>query len=370
MNINKYFSIIFILILTSHLTQGQHVEYIALDTSVITGVKFIEGSARENAQFIRVINFGIQKRYTPEELSEYGFRNGTVYESREISISGKSGKAFLNRMEAGKIKLYYYTEEGIKTFFVEYDSTGLKEIRQEDYRKKLLELTSDMGWKAEQTKLVRYDKKSIAKLIHLYNDGENKPMPFRRIGLTAGYSSTNLRIPSDLDTALFNDINFSRSSSLSVGLFADLPIEMGYYSFNTGVIFSQSGFSANSSDYQGGTKVVVNMTSMNIPFLVRYTFPSLTWRPFINVGGSYSRHFGIETEVYETIQIRKTLEVREVKTDRLISESMVGFSAGIGLQRHLTFRRIISAEVRMNQWPGSKEVFRKNQLEILFSLSL
>lgn len=344
--------------------------YITTDSSLTSGGKLIQGSPRNNAQFIHLKRGNGALKYSPEQLTEYGLNNGTVYKSKNISVSGNNKKVFLERLEHGKISLYYYTEKGFNTYFLERDNTVFVEInKDDDFRKIISKNTSDFIWKAEQVQLVNYNRKSLSKLISLYNNGHNKPLPFPRFGISGGYSSTSLGVPSTISYEQLNRISFTPGSSVSFGFFGDLPIEMSNYSLNVGVNFSKSGFSVSSGSPQSDVDVVANITSVNIPFLLRYTIPTLVWRPFINAGGIYSYHLKNESKIYESSIDQNVITINEVLQYSLISEGMFGFSYGLGLQRNLNYRKIVSAELRFNQLYGKETTLNKSQLEIFTSFS-
>ena len=72
------------------------------------------GTPKTNAQFIMVKSGDMETKYTPDQITEYGFKDGPVYKSKNISVSGQPKRVFLERIERGKLTLYYYTEEGLK----------------------------------------------------------------------------------------------------------------------------------------------------------------------------------------------------------------------------------------------------------------
>lgn len=339
------------------------------DSLVSVGIKLKAGTAKENAQFVRMKNGNSEISYSAEELTEYGFKNGIVYLSKNISVSGQNKKVFLERLEHGKITLYYFITEGIKTYFLEKDSAVFIEITKDDFRKHLLEYTSDYRWKGEQVRLVKYNKKSLSQLISMYNNGYNRPLPYPRFGVIAGYSRTSLNVPAGMSNEHLDEISFVPGTSALIGVFADLPIEQSYFSLNTGVNITKNGFSVNSVSPQADIDVVINTTSLNVPVLLRYTLPTLAWRPFINAGGSYLYHLTNKSSVYRSSIDQNTVRINKVEQKPLLSTSMVGYSLGIGLQRNIDFRKVVAGELRFNHFPGNDITFQKIQLETLVSFS-
>ncbi|MEM9986044.1 MAG: hypothetical protein AAF804_13210, partial [Bacteroidota bacterium] len=215
-------------------------DYIVRDSVPILGVTLVKGSAIENAQFLRVKVKDGEVSNTPDQLVEYGFSNGQVYVSRTISVSGEMKRVFLERLAVGQLNLYFYVEERFRTFFVEKSDSILVELSRSDYRQKLTEITSDFDWAAGQPKLTRYTKESLRKFITQYNHQDNSPLPFPKLGVVAGYSIRSLRTSSNTSRAFLQDLVFPRTSLLSVGVIADLPIGMTHTSLVTGVFYYQT----------------------------------------------------------------------------------------------------------------------------------
>lgn len=356
------------LTLLAHDVYSQKNTYIATDSSLNSGVNLISGSAKDNAQFIRLKEDSI-RRYSPEQLAEYRLTNGSVYESRSIKISGQTKKVFLERLEYGKINLYFYTEKGIPYYYLEKDSATFIELTENNLQKQLSEVTADFGWTAGQLRLVKFNRKSLSKFISMYNLGNDKPLPYERFGLIGGYNRTNLIMTPDLFIEQLDGVSFSPSSSTTLGAFADLPILMSYFSFNVGVNFSKSEFSVDSRKPQSVVNAVVNITSVSIPFLVRYTVPTLVWRPFVNAGGIYTNHFKSESKIYEFNLNQTVPTFDEVNHRPLISDAMFGYSFGLGIQRNLNYRKIVSAELRLYKLYGKPMTLNKSELEILIGFS-
>lgn len=351
-------------------TYSQRSSYIATDTSAQSGLQLIEGSARTNARFIQSKKGHEVIKYYPDQLKEYGLKDGTVYESTRISVSGQGKHVFLKRLEEGKINLYYYVDKDNKTFYLKNDSTVFIELKKgPDFRNQLSQYINDFDWKANQYRLVSYNRKSLSKLVSFYNNGVNKPLPFARFGIIAGYRSTSLSGSSGRSIKILDSISFTPNSSITLGLFGDLPIDMSNLSLNMGFNLSKSGFSSNSRSAQSDVDVIINHIALDIPLLLRYTFPTLSWRPFFNAGSTVSYHLRNESNVYEASFDENEIRINDVQDELLISEFMAGYSFGIGVQRNLSYRKIAALELRLNQLFGKENTLNKTHFEILTGLS-
>jgi opacity protein-like surface antigen len=342
-------------------------DFIETDSSFTSAIDLVPGSSKENAQFVRKKSAYNEVRYYPHQLSRYGFKNGTVYVSKSISVSGQTKQVFLEKLQNGKLNLYYYTEKGIKTFFLERDSTVFFEIKNsDDFRQIIAQNTSDFSWEGGQIQLLRYNKNSFSKIVSFYNKGQNRPLPFRRFGILAGYRSTSLHRASGKYIRYLDNIDLTPVSSAAFGVFADLPIQMTDLSVNVGLNFSRSTFSYTYADLSEAVDVDLSHTAVSIPILLRYTMRTLTWRPFVNAGVIYSYHSSNESR-FDVVSFSSTPAPYQ---SPLIADRMVGYSAGLGLQRNVSYRKIVGLEARYSRLATSQEkTLNKSHLEILTSYS-
>ncbi len=366
----RIWHLIVILLPLSQFVYSQRNNYLEVDSMVTSGINLVNGLPHQNAQFI------VEKRktgeitYFPDQLSGYGFRGGPEYISKSIIVNGQSKRVFLEIISEGRINLYYYAEKGFTTYFLEKNSTVFVEIPDRyDFRVPIIENTSDFNWKANQVQMARYNRNSLEKLISMYNKGINRPLSYRRFGVTAGYSVMYLAVPEDLNVGQVDFLSFSPGSSPQVGIFADLPVMMSDFSVNAGVNLSKHGFSANSVTAQSDVDVVVNLVSARMPVLLRYTIPTLTWRPFINAGAVGSWYLKYKREIYESTFMENSIIINEVESSAVSSRVSIGYSVGAGLQYNITSGNATSLEVRYSQFPGINRESEMSFAEIFVSYS-
>lgn len=367
---NKSWFLPVFLLLLFQLSYAQKSAYIADDSTVSIGLKLIESSPKNNAQYIKSKKKNEVVTYSPNDLREYGFKDGTIYISKDVSIAGSSKRVFLERLTHGKLTLYYYTEKGINTYFLQQDSSLLVEIPKEDFQRSIKEYTKDFDGVSKQIKLLRYRKKSLSKLVSMYNLDTYKPLPYPRFGITGGYRATALKVPSPGPLEQLEGISFSTHTSFSFGVFGDLPIAMSYFSVNLGIDFSKAGFTVSSQRSQREVDLLINTTSIHAPVLLRYTLPSFGWQPFLNIGGVYTYHFQNESELFESTRDGGVLIINEVLQEPLLSDNMLGYVAGIGIQRNIDIRKVASMEIRFSRFPGNASTLQKNLFDVLVSFSL
>ena len=136
----KYVLILVTGILLLHLmpAYSQKQDYIETDTSFHSGVNLQRNSRQINSQY--VISNG--QTYTPDQLTRYVFKDGTVYESKKIIINNTEHKVFMERLAQGKITLYQYAGGRQSTFYVMKDSAGIEELDKDLEVLKVLSIDS------------------------------------------------------------------------------------------------------------------------------------------------------------------------------------------------------------------------------------
>lgn len=343
--------------------------FIATDTSLISGVKLIQGTASENCHLITRVKRGEPVTYLPHQLTQYGLKDGTVYVSRTIQKNGEDRQVFLKRLSGGDLTLFRYQDVGVSKYFVSRDTAGLQELTAANYQQLLTGHTADFDWKYGQLDLVGYREKSLTQLLDMYNDGVNRRLNFPRMGVTAGYLQTSHSVSFKMTTSqLSNDqlkrLVFEPAASVSLGAFVDLPIRNAY-SVYTGLMFSSAEVGAQAIAGQYDLTMKMTQTTVDLPILLRYTLQKDYWRPYLNFGGAISYHLSNETYLKE---VSPNGNVHESEVDH-VANLMAGASIGIGVQRYVSVRNLVSAEVRITKYPGNQDYFGKEQLMVLLSYS-
>lgn len=357
------------------LSFGQN-EYFSTDSSTFAGIKLIDGGDLINSRICQVKKGEKTIKYTPYEVKEFGFKDGRVYISKEIQIADSSKRVFLERLNKGNTTLYYYKGRGIRTFYIQKDSTLFVEIPNQnnagkDYSKQLINLTKDCPNVLDACKLVSYNKKSLFKLISRYNKCELKPFPHFKYGLLIGYEFLKL-IPSNEEINDLAYFNYKPDGSFSIGLFLDNPISVSDFSLHNELLLSKHGYSYNKLVDNKDLDFVANFTTLNIPLLLRYAYPSNKIRPFINVGIKGTYFIKNKTLLYETTINETTIEINDTEITSMISDFQLGYVIGGGLEYKLNYKNSLFFEIRYcNQYnQGSVEFQGNSAFSVLTGINL
>lgn len=363
MQINKLLVIISIIAAIPIIVNGQ-TDYYAIDNNVIFGAELIDGGESVNSRICKVKKGDKILEYSPKKVQEYGFKDGRIYISKEIQLSDSKEKVFLEQLQKGTTTLYYYHGKNIKTYFLEKDSTLFLEIPKKDensisYREQLLALTSDCSNVIDASRLSYYNKNSLTRLVKTYNDCELKPFPHFRFGFSFGNEFTKL-VPAlineneNVNYSSFNEdyidyFEYRYESGLMVGFFLDKPLFVHNLSFHAELNYSQQSFSYSSFVDEKNYDLIANLTSFQLPLLVRYTSNTNKIRAFLNLGGIFTNNFQNENSLVETVTSGEGIERNDLREDSLLANNQLGFSIGGGIEKRLNYRNSLFFEIRANK---------------------
>jgi hypothetical protein len=335
------------------LSLGQ-VNYFETDSSSSIGINLIDGTNIENSQVCKVKIRDKVIEYSPYEISDYGFKDGRVYVSKEIHISDTSKRVFLERLLNEKTVLYFYKEKGSKTFFLEKDSTIFNEIPKKNvdgknYREQLAKISNNCQNTSPLAQLVSYNKNSLVKFFKLYNNCKLRPFPHLKYGPTLGYEFVDLIPPNKNQLEYINYFNLDYDGSFSVGMFFDYPIIASDFSIHTEILISKHGFSYNKTVEGKDMDFVANLSSLKLPLLLRYTYPSNKLRPFLNIGISNLYYLRDELSIYETTTNKNTIIINNVMKTSLINKDYLEYTIGGGVDYQLNCKNSVFFELRYSK---------------------
>ena len=329
--------------------------YFVKDTVTAVGASLVEGNSVSNQTTCKIVKGKTTVEYTPWQVSEYGFDDGRTYVAKNITTPDSARKVFLERLVKGRYNLYYYERETGMTFFLEKDSTLFVELpkrakngKKKTFRDDLLHYTSDCPQMADAVKLVRYNRAGYKKLMKRYETCEKRPFPFFRFGITAGYSASKLLPKSSISISEIGLMEYSYDGGFVAGLFIESPVLLSDISVFAELLFTHHEFSANTSingrdmDFYGKT------SSVQVPLLVRYSFPSNKLRPFVNAGCAFLYNFDSEDKLYTATVSPTLVEISGVHETSLIRDAMIGYSVGGGAAFQVRPRNWISLDIRYN----------------------
>ena len=319
-------------------------DYIATDSSLSAGVNLERNTPRFNSQYIILKVKGGETKYTPEQIKEFGFRDGTVYESKKIVIDNEERKVFLERLATGNITLYRYVGRNQRAYYIKKDSSDLQELYRDLGAIKTL--SQDCEFMTDAIRVAAYTHESLRKLVSHYNTCAKKPFPYTKIGILAGWRNMSLTQSSKSTNSYLEDVSIPSSGSPVIGIFGDLPLSMSEFSLHPEILYTWNNFASNTHTAQSDIDVLINLKTLQMPILFRYTVPTLNWRLFVDAGPSLTYNLENSSDIYYSKTIGNTVSIERPAQEKLLADFTFGYAAGVGLQRQLNYRKTLSAEVR------------------------
>jgi hypothetical protein len=324
--------------------------YYIADGKILTAGQLLESNNFSNSQILRVKIARDTIEYTPEEVSEYGFSNGRIYVAREITLSGKTRKVFLERLADGNASLYFYKGKDFEQYFWETENSGLIELprKKQQYREILARFETDCEGFANDLKLVSFKKASLTKLTERFSSCDPRPFPFTRFGVVAG-GIVSRQIPAGYTTLdLMDAFKYGSSISYSAGLFMDKPLFASNLSIHAEILYSKMSHVYSIRTLNREKDYSAKYTSLTFPLLLRYTLPEVRYRPFVNMGAIFSYNIKTEEIMYEA-DIEDDIVVINSWSPSFVSTDYLGISIGSGIQYVLDFRKSLFFELRYNR---------------------
>jgi hypothetical protein len=328
-------------------------DYIITDTSTNTGIQLVDAGDVFNGQFIQQFIRDTILRFTPRDCKEYGFEDGRVYVRKSIASADTQQLVFLERIVNGKATLYYYNTGHSKSYFLEKDNgllvqllipEGAQQISQ--LPEAIISLTSDCQGFSEMAEDANYKKKSFTQLIQRYNQCMIKPFPHFRYGILAGMGLHKINPP---DAAL-DDIplpfDYNYESAQVLGVFLDMPLNTSPFSIHVKAQYEDLHYSKTSNTDHDHYDMVVNISALQVPTTLRYTFPFRKFRPSMECGGMVTYYFDEEISIYHSIITDDLVEIQHVFSPAYISEIMAGYVFGLGLEYTINLKHSISLETQ------------------------
>jgi hypothetical protein len=350
----KLFYFILASILICNLTvSAQKWGYIVDDSSSQQVLIFDQGQ-RKNSLLCKFQKYKNSDtiEYPPDVLDEYGFEDGRVFFSKDVLIDSINKKYFLERLAHGKVNLYLTKQNNRKRFYLEKDSSLLELSKKSnvdlnsDFNYVLNDLINDCEYIKDAVRLVKYNKRSLSELINQYNECKYKPFPFFKYGINIGYSQTGITPFKASKDTLIKNSSFPDNKSSCFGIFLDYPLSFSNMTVHQKIYFQKNAFSYNIRSENIEKDIVINLMSINLPVLIRYTMPVKGISPFIDAGAIYTFNIRNRNDIYVFEETDNIIDIKIESDSELLTRHQLGYSLGAGLQIKVSYRNSIIWEVR------------------------
>jgi hypothetical protein len=318
-------------------------------------------------------------RYTPGELSGFGFISDKHFESREIT--GKDQlvkKVFLEVLVKGYASLYRYEDQ----FFIAKDSLFLHPLVDEVKERMVngtLVLThsnrhiatmnmlmSDCAVLQNKIQQLKLNENSLTTLVEKYNTckgGITKTykadQPWIKVmpGIVGGLNISKLKFQTGL-RHLDGSFNAFRSSIAGISLEVLSPRLSGRLSVQVAALYLKSNYNLFTSTADADNPsvarrdyVAINLTQLKIPFGFKYSFPERKITPYFGLGPSFTYH--LRTRSYWSEELEAYNEILTTNTEALsIRNHQIGIWGSVGVTSPLNKWMSFSIEARIENTNG------------------
>lgn len=358
--------------------------YVKTDTSLLIGMEMVVRTPSHNSRYIETTFKGVTTTFAPDQIVEYRTRYDKVYESRQVDISGETKQVFLERLANGPYKLFYYRQKGLTTYFLTDSSTAeLKpvELERGNYREELASHLTKNEWISDHLRIAKYRRNSLAKLVSFYNDGKERPFPYAKFGVSAGSGITKMTVsskfgfalrasPISLATEIVRTTPIPADLSLSLGVFGDIPILLSNLSLNVGIYYTKNNYLVVLESTNFLREIEIDLATIQVPILLRHTFPKAQIRPFINGGIVFSKNTSNTNAVYQTVLTVNSPQRINITRESYIDDSQFGLICGGGLQKTIDHRKTVSLELRLGKFFGNDRSLGKSQANLMLGFTI
>ncbi|MEM7375060.1 MAG: porin family protein [Bacteroidota bacterium] len=311
----------------------------------------------------------------PQQLTEYGFNMAHVYHSKMIIIEEEPTQVFLRLLVDGNMRLFYYSSKWRKRFFVENEEGGLIEIVEfdpsddsYDFKQALRSLCRDCVPAVEAVDEVKFSQASLSRFVEKFNACDERPLPKPHYGTFVGWNLSTLVAGHAVSMQILQEAEFSYDGTFTVGGFVDLPIPARNLFLHVEAYYSYSDFWYEKITENYDTDVVVNLSSISLPLMLRYTSPNKKIRPFFDVGLTFARFLKNNSGIQQSaLQNGDTLSTYIINEEPIFDNFQISAGIGGGVLVQLNNKLAVFAEARFHNFsiwvPTKQRLFRR---EIMF----
>jgi len=319
--------------------------YVEFDTIIYAGAKMIDQGKRQNflsCQWQKSRK-GELVHLTPYEVKSYA-TNGIVYVARDVEINGKASRFFLEKMASGNLTLFFIKNEG-RHFFVEkendfWELTKRDASGKKHYKETLQALGADCDYTGSFLKRTWYSRYYLKRFVNRYNICEEVYRPIR-FGVVGGWDFSGY---SKLKDA-WEVSGMPFGSSFTFGAFADIPVLQSRISFHPEFLYTKQAFRVTeTSTGKYEKEAIANIEMYSIPLLIRYTWWTGKYSPFLNFGTVWHHYSRLENSVFVADFGNGILDIQQFEPKLLPSKYAV--TGGVGVWYKISRRNAVFVEAR------------------------
>jgi outer membrane protein W len=314
------------------------------------------------------------ERFTPGDIRSYAFQGDRVYESREINFNFKNQYFFLERVNQGKISLYYFRDntEG-QHFYIEkegvlpltelkvnYVQREGKRYEQKAYVNTLGYALQEAHFPASRIESIALFRNPLSTLIAEYNQlvsaakdslSVNQPKKNKRVmirpGVYIGFNRSTYIFPSQ--PAFFIARKFGPQANLSFSFFTNFYFnywKKSFISLQTELIYTNS---KTHVEYRLNTDNLISTyqfhyVKLPVTLKVDLRNKQSAFVPFVNGGLLYGFNLSSQTNTARKYFYKTANQLFKIESQ--FPRMGVGMVASVGADYAINKKNVISLELR------------------------
>jgi hypothetical protein len=366
--------LLLLLILLSFLASKAQPDYFIKDTTTFIGNISIEPrSPKSSALSLQLTRNDSVLTFSPDEVSEYGVKNGDIYRSFTVTVEGVSKSYFFKRLFEGSVNLYYLKtqERGEEFFITRYDSLGLQQLppEKEKFTSILEETLTGCDGISKNISNTSLTKAQLVRLFKEYQNCRGYPHPRARYGLYLGLASVKYSA-SGISSA-FDVVDFSNTTRFMGGVFLDFPLGKGNFTFHPELNGRHIGAVFSDEEASSGYDMVIHHTSLSLPLLLRYNLYRPKVTSFFEGGLILSHSLQDKSILYQYQRLLGTRIDYSLYSSPHLLKNQYGYAMGAGIISKYSEKFSLYSAVRYNQYYTLGDWTQKlNFSEIQFHIGL
>lgn len=336
-------------------------DFLTMDSSSVTlGIEILDWGDYENSRLCRVKSGDSIIEYTPDEVLTYQFNKGKKYVSKEIPYRDSSRRFFLEVLMENGITLLYLKGKEHNRFFIERNNQLIEIPNVENNPDGFLKTVDPIypcEIKGDRYKLLPFQKKSVYKFFKRYKRCSFRLPSYNSYGVMFSWQKNQL--VSDKTSNYLNYNNFNSVNNYTIGLFVDLPIAAGKFSFYGTLDYTHNEYSSFKEINQTAIDFQIKTGSLNLNPSIKFRMLKTNLTPYLLFGTAYSVSLYTETEAYMLEMYDEDAYLSTLEAD-VLSAHMVAYSLGAGIQSRFYKETYWFFEIRSDKLYGiQQDTFNK-----------
>lgn len=300
---------------------------------------------------------------TPAQSAGYSIGKDEHFVSKKIRVEDSTFYAFVEKIRyRGRFFYTYYNEDEKYLLTSEMEQSELLLFSKNKYKEQLSAYYQVPQEKAQFLANTRFNINSLSAAIQRFQEKEYSRFHIPFISIEAGLQSNQTYWTSPQ----YGAKQFENTYSYVVGAQFVIPINYRSVAINTGLSFSQNKL-LTALQFNDTVQYSLSYSEIRIPLLLRYTFSSNKFRPYISAGVSYQAKVNASFQEFRFVPLDSSYTVN-LEEKGIISTSSWSLNSIFGVSYLLKNNRQVYFESRYLYQLGDAAI-KQNAFQMVFGIS-